>query len=485
MLDQPLHLSEFLAVDTETNGLARERCEMTEVGAVLVGGGELHDRWSSLVGVSSPLSPGIQRFTGISQEMVNGAPRARAGAAGARGADAGPRARRPQRQLRRAGPAPGLQPRGAGLARPAGDLHGGDGAAAGAAAAAARAGPARRRPRDRGRGDPPRAAGRRAVRAGLLRAVQAAVRQRADGRGGGGAARRAPRPARGGRGRVPAVAARAPAGPARAHARAGRVRVPRRGRPAAVRRQVDRRAQAGAPALHVRRAVDGARRAGRLRGDGVRARRAAARAPADPQAQAARPTCAASGSRTARSSSAAGWTSRSRSSRWRASPRRATPSASGPCAAVRRRRSWSSSSTRCSACGTARASCRAAITRAHTGRWAAACRPASATWTRTSTASDWSAPCGCSPRTVVASCSRTWMPRCARRRKRALRARCDAATAARAVGRAGVPPRRRAADGALGRAARRGAASQLAWSRRCLVGQRRKGRGLVGASSGR
>ena len=66
--------AEFLAVDTETNGLARERCELTEVGAVLVGGGELHERWSSLVGVGAPLSPGIQRFTGISQVMVDRAP---------------------------------------------------------------------------------------------------------------------------------------------------------------------------------------------------------------------------------------------------------------------------------------------------------------------------------------------------------------------------------------------------------------------------
>ena len=71
---QPLATAEFLAVDTETNGLARERCELTEVGAVLVGGGELHDRWSSLVGVSAPLSRGIQRFTGISQAMVDQAP---------------------------------------------------------------------------------------------------------------------------------------------------------------------------------------------------------------------------------------------------------------------------------------------------------------------------------------------------------------------------------------------------------------------------
>ena len=72
--DEPLLTAEFLAVDTETNGLARERCELTEVGAVLVGGGELHDRWSSLVGVARPLSPGIQRFTGITQDMVDRAP---------------------------------------------------------------------------------------------------------------------------------------------------------------------------------------------------------------------------------------------------------------------------------------------------------------------------------------------------------------------------------------------------------------------------
>src|SRR5215207_4531398 len=45
-----------------------------EFRAVLVGGGELHDRWSSLVGVSMPLGRGIQRFTGITQAMLAGAP---------------------------------------------------------------------------------------------------------------------------------------------------------------------------------------------------------------------------------------------------------------------------------------------------------------------------------------------------------------------------------------------------------------------------
>ncbi len=69
----PLSTAEFLAVDTETNGLAREACELTEVGSVLVGGGELHERWSSLVGVERPLARGIQRFTGITQAMADAA----------------------------------------------------------------------------------------------------------------------------------------------------------------------------------------------------------------------------------------------------------------------------------------------------------------------------------------------------------------------------------------------------------------------------
>jgi DNA polymerase-3 subunit epsilon len=74
LLDQPVAGAEFLAVDTETNGLAADLCELTEVGAVLVGGGELHDTFDSLVRTERPLSRGIQRFTGITQAMVDGAP---------------------------------------------------------------------------------------------------------------------------------------------------------------------------------------------------------------------------------------------------------------------------------------------------------------------------------------------------------------------------------------------------------------------------
>jgi DNA polymerase-3 subunit epsilon len=74
VLEQPLAQAEFLVVDTETNGRGGDGCELTEVGAVRVGGGELHDTWESLVSVQYPLSRGIERFTGITQAMVDTAP---------------------------------------------------------------------------------------------------------------------------------------------------------------------------------------------------------------------------------------------------------------------------------------------------------------------------------------------------------------------------------------------------------------------------
>src|SRR5947209_2133019 len=74
LLDAPVATAEFVVIDTETNGLGGEGCELTEVGTVLVGGGELHDRFSSLVRTAMPLRRGIQRFTGITQQMVDDAP---------------------------------------------------------------------------------------------------------------------------------------------------------------------------------------------------------------------------------------------------------------------------------------------------------------------------------------------------------------------------------------------------------------------------
>ncbi|HUE28915.1 MAG TPA: 3'-5' exonuclease, partial [Solirubrobacteraceae bacterium] len=74
LLEQPIATAEFVVVDTETNGLGGEGCELVEVGAVLVGGGELHDRWSSLVRAGAPLRRSIGRLTGITQQMLDGAP---------------------------------------------------------------------------------------------------------------------------------------------------------------------------------------------------------------------------------------------------------------------------------------------------------------------------------------------------------------------------------------------------------------------------
>ena len=74
LLEQPLAEAEFIAVDCETNGRPGEECELTEVGAVLVGGGEVHDSFESLVAVERPLTRGVQRLTGISQAMLDAAP---------------------------------------------------------------------------------------------------------------------------------------------------------------------------------------------------------------------------------------------------------------------------------------------------------------------------------------------------------------------------------------------------------------------------
>ncbi|MDQ6915487.1 MAG: exonuclease domain-containing protein, partial [Actinomycetota bacterium] len=74
LLARSVARAEFLCVDVETNGAPGDDCEVTEVGTVLVGGGELHDRWSSLVAARAPLSRAVQRLTGISQAMVDAAP---------------------------------------------------------------------------------------------------------------------------------------------------------------------------------------------------------------------------------------------------------------------------------------------------------------------------------------------------------------------------------------------------------------------------
>ena len=213
----------------------------------------------SLVRTSAPLRRGIQRFTGITQAMVDDAPRAEDGAA-----------RRSTERLRgRVMVAHNAPSTGACCAR--------------RSSASGSSGPTRRccaRPRWRGRCcrcsasagstvladalgievevGAPGAGRRRDVRARAVRAVPAAVRQRRDGRRGAGAARsRRPR----GRAAARAAAARSgPRRPAPRRAPAARLRRAARGTPGvylfrdgagpdAVRRQVGLDPQPGARAL--------------------------------------------------------------------------------------------------------------------------------------------------------------------------------------------------------------------------------------------
>ena len=288
----PLATAEFLVVDTETNGLGGERCELTEIGAVLVGGGELHDRWDTLVAAPTPLSRGIQRFTGITQAMVDQAPRAEDVLPELAAPDARARAGCALRGVRPARAAPGVRAGGPRVAGAAGPVHG----RARPALRAARA-PAPARPRWRARsGSTSRSSTARCPTPRRARACSARCSPRLcargdDDRGGaGGDAPGAPAPCARRRHRRRALAARraqAPARRQRAARRAGRLHLPQRVGAAAVRRQVGDAAHARAGALRAVVGVDGlgdAGRAGRPPRDALGARRAAARAPADPRA---------------------------------------------------------------------------------------------------------------------------------------------------------------------------------------------------------
>ena len=417
LADLPLLTAEFLAVDTETNGLARDACELTEVGAVLVGGGELHERWGSLVGVEQPLGRGIQRFTGISQAMVDAAPPPSVVLPGFAEQLKGRvlvahNARFDTRVLQ-----PGVRARRARVAGAAGALHGRARAPARAAAAPPRAGRAGRRARHRGRRGAPRAARRGDVRARVLRAVPEAVRARGDDRRGARAAAAAARGAQAEE-RKPE---RRPV-----HLRPDMSELPKDpgvyvfrnadGRPLYVGKSVCLRTRARAhfttpgewtgDAEHVdyqpthselgalvleNRLIKALKPPGNKKlkktPDGYVYLRCRLDIPLpDPRGRA----------------------------RARAA---ATASRSGRCAGRPRQRSSSSSSTRCSPCATAGASCRAATIRRPTGRWAAASRPACGTSTRTSTASGSTPRSGSSrARTAAPRCSPTSTARCARRR---------------------------------------------------------------------
>jgi len=69
VLDAPLAI-----VDLETTGAHPAYDRVTEIAVIEVNGGEVADTWSTLVDPGTSIPPGIQALTGITNEMVAGAP---------------------------------------------------------------------------------------------------------------------------------------------------------------------------------------------------------------------------------------------------------------------------------------------------------------------------------------------------------------------------------------------------------------------------
>lgn len=63
-----------VAIDIETTGLDPERDAITEIGAIKFRGAEVLEEWSTLVNPGRPIPPKITELTGITDDMVRGAP---------------------------------------------------------------------------------------------------------------------------------------------------------------------------------------------------------------------------------------------------------------------------------------------------------------------------------------------------------------------------------------------------------------------------
>jgi len=73
-LARPLADATFVVVDLETTGGAPGGSGITEIGAVRVAGGRLAETFVTLVNPMRPIPPFVTRLTGITNEMVAGAP---------------------------------------------------------------------------------------------------------------------------------------------------------------------------------------------------------------------------------------------------------------------------------------------------------------------------------------------------------------------------------------------------------------------------
>ncbi len=68
---------DFVVFDLETTGLKAEQCEIIEVGAVRISGGTIKDRFQTFVNDGGLIPANITKLTGITNDMLLGAPTAR------------------------------------------------------------------------------------------------------------------------------------------------------------------------------------------------------------------------------------------------------------------------------------------------------------------------------------------------------------------------------------------------------------------------
>lgn len=69
-------LNEYIVLDLETTGLSKHRHQITEIAAVKVKNNKIKDEFHTLVNPCTPIPSFITRLTGITNEMVQSAPKA-------------------------------------------------------------------------------------------------------------------------------------------------------------------------------------------------------------------------------------------------------------------------------------------------------------------------------------------------------------------------------------------------------------------------
>jgi len=74
-LPEEILKNEYVVFDTETTGLDTTNDNVTEIGAIKIRNGIIAEQWTTLVCSRTPVSEEITNMTGISQEMVNSAPK--------------------------------------------------------------------------------------------------------------------------------------------------------------------------------------------------------------------------------------------------------------------------------------------------------------------------------------------------------------------------------------------------------------------------